>query len=66
MLALFSAKGHLRGHSRPVFHRPYSAFLDADPISQLHRCLPAETTPLQVVAVLHGKQKLSRILKERA
>jgi len=37
----FLAEGHFARPFSPRSHRPHSALLNADTISQLHRCLPA-------------------------
>ena len=41
----FLAEGPLRGHTRPDPHRPSTPFLDTNPLSQLHRCLPTRDGP---------------------
>ena len=62
----FIAEGPLRGHSRSdLTTRPlrFWALTKYPNYSIVYR---PETTPVQVVAVLHGKRNLRRLLKARS
>ncbi|MGA2904227.1 MAG: type II toxin-antitoxin system RelE/ParE family toxin [Candidatus Korobacteraceae bacterium] len=61
----FLAEGHLRGHSRPDLTVRTLRFWTLTRYPNFIVVYRPETTPLQVVAVLHGKRNLRRILKER-
>ncbi|MGA3318015.1 MAG: type II toxin-antitoxin system RelE/ParE family toxin [Candidatus Korobacteraceae bacterium] len=61
----FLAEGHLRGHSRPDLTARNVRFWTLTRYPNYTVVYRPETTPLQVVAVLHGKRNLRRILKER-
>jgi plasmid stabilization system protein ParE len=41
----FMAEAPMRGRSRPRPDNPFGSFLDADALSQLHRCVPARDGP---------------------
>ncbi len=61
----FLAEGHLRGHSRPDLTARTLRFWTLNRYPNYSIVYRPETTPLQVIAVLHGKRNLRRILKER-
>jgi len=61
----FLAEGHLRGHFRPDLTARTLRFWTLTRYPNYTVVYRPETTPLQIVAVLHGKRNLSRILKER-
>lgn len=61
----FLAEGHLRGHSRPDLTPRALRFWTLNRYPNFTVVYRPETTPLQVVAVLHGKRNLRRILKKR-
>ena len=62
----FLAEGPVaRSHTARLYGTS-PAFLNPKPLSQLHYCLPAGHSPLQIIAVLHGKRNIRRILKERS
>jgi plasmid stabilization system protein ParE len=46
-------------------HNPFAPFPDTDPLSELFRCVPARDGPLEIVAVMHGKRNIRRVLKQR-
>jgi plasmid stabilization system protein ParE len=61
----FLAEGHLRGHPRPDLTVRTLRFWTLTRYPNYTVVYRPETAPLQVVAVLHGKRNLRRILKER-
>ncbi len=61
----FLAEGQLRGHSRPDLTARTLRFWTLTGYPNYAVVYRPETAPLQVVAVLHGKRNLRRILKER-
>ena len=52
----------MRGHTRPDLHNAFTTFVAVKSLSQLHVVYRPETAPLQIVAVLHGKRNIRRIL----
>ena len=60
----FLAGGPLRGHTRPGL-TPRSLFLDTEPLSELHRCLPARDVPAANRCRVHGQRNIRRIIKQR-
>jgi len=61
----FLAEGPLRGHSRPDLTSRDVCFWTLTRYPNYTVVYRPETTPLQVIAVLHGKRNLHRVLKER-
>ena len=61
----FVAEGPMRGHSRPDLTARSLRFWTLSRYSNYTVVYRPETTPLQVVAVLHGKRNAQRILKRR-
>ena len=61
----FLAEGPLRGHSRPDLTTRPIRFWSLTRYPNYTVVYRPETAPLQVVAVLHGKRNLRRLLKER-
>ncbi len=57
----FVAEAPMRGHSRPDLTARSLRFWTLTRYPNYNR---PETAPLQVVAVLHGKRNLSRVLKQ--
>jgi hypothetical protein len=56
----------MRGHSRPdITTRSLRFWTLTNPLSKLSSCVPASDGPLGIVAVMHGKRNIRRILKER-
>jgi antitoxin ParD1/3/4 len=62
---MFLAEAPLRGHFRPDITRRPLRFWTLTRYPNYTVVYRPETVPLQVVAVLHGKRNLQRILKER-
>jgi plasmid stabilization system protein ParE len=61
----FLAEGPLRGHSRPDLTNRALRFWTLTRYPNYTIVYRPETAPLQIVAVLHGKRNLGRILKQR-
>jgi plasmid stabilization system protein ParE len=61
----FLAEGPLRGHSRPDFTTRSLRFWTLARYPNYTIVYRPETAPLQIVAVLHGKRNIRRILKQR-
>ena len=61
----FLAEGHLRGHSRPDLTARNVRFWTLTRYPNYTVVYRPETSPLQVLAVVHGKRNLRRMLKER-
>ena len=59
------AQGPLRGHSRPDLTSRSLRFWTLTRYPNYTVVYRPETAPLQVVAVLHGKRNIRRILKRR-
>jgi plasmid stabilization system protein ParE len=59
------AQGPLRGHSRPDLTSRSLRFWTLTRYPNYTVVYRPETVPLQVVAVLHGKRNIQRILKQR-
>jgi plasmid stabilization system protein ParE len=60
-----AAEAPLRGHSRPDLTPRPLRFWTLSRYPNYAVVYRPETAPLQVVAVLHGKRNLRRLLKER-
>jgi plasmid stabilization system protein ParE len=61
----FLAEGPLRGHTRPDLTTPPLRFWTLIRYPNYTVVYRPETDPLQIVAVLHGRRNLLRILKQR-
>jgi antitoxin ParD1/3/4 len=61
----FVAEGPMRGHSRPDLTARPIRFWTLTRYPNYAVVYRPETIPLQIVAVLHGKRNLQRILKQR-
>jgi len=61
----FAAEAPLRGHERPNFTSRRLRFWTLTRYPNYTVVYRPETAPLQVVAVLHGKRNIRRILRER-
>jgi len=61
----FLAAGPLRGHRRPDLTTRPVRFWTLSRYPNYTVVYRPETVPLQIVAVLHGKRNIQRILKER-
>jgi antitoxin ParD1/3/4 len=61
----FVADGPLRGHTRPDVTRRPLRFWTLSRYPNYTIVYWPGTSPLQIVAVLHGKRNIRRILKER-
>jgi plasmid stabilization system protein ParE len=61
----FVADGPIRGHSRPDLTARSLGFWTLARYPNYSVVYRPETAPLQVVAVLHGKRNMRRILKHR-
>ena len=61
----FVAENPWRGHSRPDFASSSLRFWTLTRYRSYTIVYRAETAPLQIVAVLHGKRNIRRILKQR-
>jgi plasmid stabilization system protein ParE len=61
----FVAEAPLRGHSRPDLTTRSLRFWTLTRYPNYTVVYRPETVPLQVVAVLHGKRNVRRILKQR-
>lgn len=62
---IFLAEGPLRGHSRPDLTNRALRFWTLTRYPNYTIVYRPETAPLQIVAILHGKRNLGRILKHR-
>jgi antitoxin ParD1/3/4 len=61
----FLTDGPLRGHSRPDLTTRPVRFWTLTRYPNYTIVYRPETTPLQIIAVLHGKRNIRRILKDR-
>jgi plasmid stabilization system protein ParE len=61
----FVAESPLRGHSRPDLTARSLRFWTLTRYPNYSVVYRPQTTPLQIVAVLHGKRNIRRILKQR-
>jgi plasmid stabilization system protein ParE len=61
----FVAEAPMRGHSRPDLTNRSLLFWSLIRYPNYSIVYRPQTTPLQVVAVLHGKRNIQRILKQR-
>jgi plasmid stabilization system protein ParE len=61
----FLAEGPLRGHTRPDFTACPLRFWTPIRYPNYTVVYRPETAPLQIVAVLHGRRNIRRILKQR-
>jgi plasmid stabilization system protein ParE len=61
----FLAEGPLRGHSRPDLLTRTVRFWTLTRYPNYTVVYRPETAPLQIIAVLHGKRNIRRILKGR-
>ena len=61
----FVAEAPMRGHSRPDLTTRSLRFWNLTRYPNYAIVYRPETAPLQVVAVLHGKRNVQRILKQR-
>lgn len=61
----FVAEAPLRGHSRPDLTTRPLRFWTLTKYPNYAVVYRPETTPLQIVAVIHGKRNIRRILKQR-
>ena len=61
----FVAEAPLRGHSRPDLTARSLRFWTLTRYPNYAVVYRPETVPLQIVAVLHGKRNIRRILKQR-
>ena len=62
---VFVAEAPLRGHSRPDLTRRALRFWTLTRYRNYTIVYRPQTAPLQVIAVLHGKRNIRRVLKER-
>lgn len=65
MLAAFLAEGPLRGHTRGDLTARPLRFWTLTRYPNYTVVYRPETAPLKIVAVLHGKRNIRRILKQR-
>jgi plasmid stabilization system protein ParE len=63
---LFLAEGPLRGHTRPDLTLRPLRFWTLNRYPNYTVVYRPYTAPLQIVAVLHGKRNIRRILKQRS
>jgi|SRR5579864_5134323 len=61
----FVAEAPMRGHSRPDLTNRSLRFWPLIRYPNYYIVYRPQTTPLQVVAVLHGKRNIRRIVKQR-
>jgi plasmid stabilization system protein ParE len=61
----FVAEAPLRGHSRPDLTTRALRFWTLTRYPNYTVVYRPETAPLQIIAVLHGKRNIQRILKQR-
>jgi plasmid stabilization system protein ParE len=61
----FVAEGPMRGHSRPDLTTRPLRFWTLTRYPNYSIVYRPETVPLQIVAVMHGKRNIRRILKQR-
>jgi antitoxin ParD1/3/4 len=61
----FAAKAPVRGHSRPGLTTRRLRFWMLGRFPNYAVAYRPETAPLQIVAVLHGKRNIRRLLKQR-
>ncbi len=61
----FVAEGPMRGHTRPDLTTRPVRFWTLTRYPNYSVVYRPETVPLQIVAVLHGKRNIRRILKQR-
>jgi plasmid stabilization system protein ParE len=62
----FLAEGPLRGHSRPDLTTRPLRFWTLTRYPNYTVVYRPDTVPLQIVAVLHGKRNIKRILRQRS
>ena len=62
----FLAEGPLRGHTRPDLTPRVLRFWTLTRYPNYTVVYRPETAPLQIVAVLHGKRNIRRVLKQRS
>src|SRR5262249_15125851 len=61
----FLAQGPMRGHTRPDLTARPLRFWTLIPYPNYTLVYRPETTPLQIVAVLHGRRDIRRVLRQR-
>jgi len=61
----FLAEGPLRGHSRPDLTPRALRFWTLSRYPNYTVVYRPDTAPLQIVAVLHGKRNIRRVIKQR-
>jgi len=61
----FVAEAPMRGHSRPNLATRFLRFWTLTRYPNYAIVYRPETTPLEIVAVVHGKRNIRRILKQR-
>ena len=61
----FLAQGPLRGHTRPDWTNRPLLFWTLQRYPNYTVVYRPDTAPLQIIAVLHGKQNIRRMLKQR-
>ena len=61
----FAAEAPMRGHSRPDLTPRVLRFWTLTKYPNYAVVYRPETVPLQIIAVLHGKRNIRRILKQR-
>ena len=61
----FLAQGPLRGHTRPDLTARSLRFWTLSRYPNYTVVYRPETAPLQIVAILHGKRNIRRILRQR-
>jgi plasmid stabilization system protein ParE len=61
----FVAEAPVRGHSRPDLTARFLRFWTLTRYTNYAVVYRPETVPLEIVAVLHGKRNICRILKQR-
>jgi plasmid stabilization system protein ParE len=61
----FIAQDPMRGHSRPEFSSRLLRFWTLTRYPNYIMAYRPETTPLQIIAVIHGKRNIRRVLRRR-
>jgi plasmid stabilization system protein ParE len=61
----FVAKSPMRGHARPTLTKRALRFWTLTKYPTYSVVFRPETKPLEIIAVLHGKRNIRRVLKER-